>query len=62
MRTHRAFAPLPACLQHLTGGLPDVSGLPQLEALVLSDNELTGGLPKLPGGMRHVNLERNSFG
>lgn len=47
--------------QHLAGTLPDVSGLPQLEALVLSGNELTGRLPELPAGMRHVNLDRNSL-
>ncbi|KAL4436555.1 hypothetical protein ABPG75_003694 [Micractinium tetrahymenae] len=46
---------------HLSGGLPDVSGLPQLEALVLNGNEFSGQLPQLPGSMRHVNLERNSL-
>lgn len=45
--------------QRLTGSIPDMSQLPQLQALQLHNNGLSGGLPPMPEAMRNLNLEYN---
>ncbi len=50
---------LPLFLQRLTGSIPDMSGLSQLQALQLHNNGLSGGLPPMPEAMRNLNLEYN---
>ena len=47
--------------QSLTGPLPDVSALAQLQALQLQNNQLSGGLPALPATMRSLNVEYNKL-
>lgn len=52
--------PLPSSsLQRLTGTIPDMSSLAQLQALQLQNNGLSGGLPPMPEAMRNLNLEYN---
>lgn len=45
--------------QALSGALPDLFALLQLQALQLQGNRLTGPLPRLPPAIRHVDLEGN---
>jgi hypothetical protein len=55
-----AFPPL-LFAQSLSGSIPDTSRLPQLQALLLHNNHLTGSLPDMPAAMRNIHLEFNSL-
>jgi hypothetical protein len=48
-------------MQRLSGSIPDVGRLPQLQALQLHNNRLTGSLPDMPAAMRNIHLEYNSL-
>ncbi|KAI3427380.1 hypothetical protein D9Q98_010296 [Chlorella vulgaris] len=45
----------------LNGSIPDLSALPQLQALQLQSNQLSGGLPAMPPTMRYLDLEYNGL-
>ena len=57
--TNQLPSPPPLSVQRLTGSIPDMSGLSQLQALQLHNNGLSGGLPPMPEAMRNLNLEYN---
>lgn len=47
--------------QRLTGTVPDVSALTELQSLQLASNELSGTLPPMPASIRGLNLEYNKL-